>query len=93
MGAEETGDRMDGWLSLTFIFVSKSGAASIFAVICVRTKPGEMLFTRMPWVAHSMARVWVMLRRAALVPPLLSEHVSESSAWTYWMCEESLGDV
>jgi len=58
-------------LSLTFILVWKSGAASILAVICVRTKPGEMLLTRMPWVAHSMARVWVMLRRAALVPPLL----------------------
>jgi hypothetical protein len=60
-------------MTLTFIFVWKSGAASIFAVICVRTKPGEMLLTRIPWVAHSMARVWVILRSAALVPPLLEK--------------------
>jgi hypothetical protein len=78
---------------LTFIFVWKSGAASILAVICVRTKPGEMLLTRMPWGAHSIARVWVMLRRAALVPPLLSENVSE---WTFLMrsiCLGPFGDV
>jgi hypothetical protein len=66
---------------LTFILVWKSGAASILAVICVRTKPGEMLLTRMPWGAHSMARVWVMLRRAALVPPLLRKVLVNGFSW------------
>ena len=89
---QSTRDGMDR-TGLTFIFVWKSGAASIFAVICVRTNPGEMLLTRIPWGAHSIARVWVMLRRAALVPPLLGENVSEWSFLIYSMCLGPFGDV